>query len=118
MAKKKAKSGGMDEGKLWAILSSVIIVLFFVPLWIIKPRNSYAVYYAKQAFMLLITYVAYLFVVNILGWIIPVLGWLIQALGGLGIFILWIIGIVNATSDKKKPLPVIGKWAEQGFKSL
>ncbi|MBW2991406.1 hypothetical protein KY348_06930 [Candidatus Woesearchaeota archaeon] len=116
MAKKKAaKSGGADEAKLWAILSAVFLILFFIPLWVIKPRKDYAVYYGKQAFMLLITAIA----VQIVGAIIPFIGWwIILPLGSLAVFILWIIGIVNAASDKKKPLPVIGKLAIDWFKSL
>ena len=118
MAKKKeAKVSGVDEGKLWAVLSSVFIILFFVPLWITKPRDEYAVFYAKQAFMLLITYIVYWIIIGILGWI-PILGWLIWVLGALFIFVLWIIGIVNAASNKKKPLPVIGELAINWFKGL
>jgi len=119
MAKKKVKvkevkSGVAEEGKLWAILSSVILILFFVPLWVIKPKDDYSVYYAKQAFMLLIACVIIGIASNIpfIGW------WIIGPLGSLALFVLWIIGIVNAASNKKKPLPVIGKLAEDWFKSL
>ena len=111
----KVVSGGTGEGKLWAILSSVFLILFFIPLWIIKPKNDYAVYYGKQAFMLLITSIA----VQIVGTIIPFIGpWIILPLGSLAVFILWIIGIVNAASNQKKPLPVIGKLAIDWFKSI
>lgn len=117
MAKKnkKKESKVSEEGKLWAILSAVFLILFFIPLWIIKPRDSYSSYYAKQAFILFLAAI----VVNVAGTIIPFLGWfVILPLGSLAIFILWIIGIVNASSNTKKPLPFIGKIAIDWFKNI
>nr|MCK4930185.1 hypothetical protein [Nanoarchaeota archaeon] len=114
MAKKEVKSGSVDEGKLWAILSYLFILWIF-PLWVIKPKNDFAVYHAKQALMLFIAAI----VVNIVGSIIPFIGWfIILPIGGLIVFVLWIIGIVNAATGKKKPLPIIGKWAIDWFKSI
>ena len=111
---KEEKAGVSEDGKLWAILTSVILILFFIPLWIVKPRDSYSAFYAKQAFLLLIASI----VVSILGGI-PIIGtFIIGPIGGLLVFILWIWGIVNSASGKQKPLPVIGKWAEDWFKSL
>ena len=122
MAKKKAKpkeakveapaTGAVDEGKLWAILS-YLFILWIIPLWVIKPRNDFAVYHAKQAFMLFIAW----FVLWIISWI-PIIGWIIGMIGWIVLFVLWIMGIVKAASNKKEPLPIIGKWAEEGFKSL
>jgi len=34
------------------------------------------------------------------------------------IFILLIIGVVNAATNNKKPLPVIGKYAEKWFENF
>ena len=115
MAKKReAKTSGVDEGKLWAILSYLFILWIF-PLWVIKPRKDFAVYHAKQGFMLFIAAI----VINIAGTILPIIGWwIILPLGNLAVFILWIIGIINAATNKKKPLPLIGKWAEEWFKNL
>ena len=111
---KEEKAKVSDDVKLWAILSSVIVILFFVPLCLVKPRDNYAVYYAKQAFMLFIAAV----VISIASGI-PFIGWwIIGPIGGLAIFILWIIGIVHAASNKMKPLPVIGKLAIDWFKTL
>ena len=111
---KEEKAKVSEEGKLWAILSSVIVILFFVPLWVTKPRDDYAVYYAKQAFILFIAAI----VISIAS-SIPIIGWwIIAPLGSLALLILWIIGIVNAASNQMKPLPVIGKLAIDWFKTL
>ena len=103
-----------DRGKLWAILS-YIFILWFIPLWIIEPRNDFAVYHAKQSFLLFLVGIS----VEVAGTIIPIIGWyLIVPIGGLAIFILWIIGVVNAATNNKKPLPIIGKYAEKWFENF
>ena len=115
MAKKKEKSKPSDDGKLWAVLSYLFGILWFIPLWVLKPRNDFAVFHAKQAFMLFLTCIA----VQIVGSLIPFIGWfIILPLGSLAVFILWIVGIVNSASGNMKPLPVIGKFAIDIFKDL
>lgn len=57
------------------------------------------------------------FVLGIIG-IIPILGWIIAILGGIFMFILWIVGLINAVGGKKKPVPVLGKKFEEWFKSI
>ena len=102
-----------DRGKLWAILS-YIFILWIIPWWIIEPRNDFAVYHAKQACMLFLAGI----IVQLAGTIIPIIGWyLISPIGGFLMFILWIIGIFNAVTNNRKPLPVIGKYAEEWFKN-
>jgi len=109
MAKKakKTKESSISEDKLWAILSYIFILWIF-PLWVIKPRNEYAVYHAKQGLVLFIASVIISFVSAI-----PVLGWIIGPIASIILFVLWIIGIVNAATDKKKPVPLIGQLADK-----
>jgi uncharacterized membrane protein len=58
-------------------------------------------------------------IVEIAGTIIPIIGWyLIAPIGGVAIFILWIIGVVTAATNNKKPLPLIGKYAEKWFEDF
>lgn len=94
-----------DEGKLWAILS-YIFILWLVPLWVIKPRNDFAVYHAKQAFGLFLTAV-------VLGWL-PFIGWLVSIF----VLVLWVIGIVNAARGVMTPVPLLGPLFEQWFVGL
>ena len=102
-----------DRGKLWAILS-YIFILWIIPWWIIEPRNDFAVYHAKQACLLFLAGI----IIQLAGTIIPIIGWyLISPIGGFLMFILWIIGIFNAVTNNRKPLPVVGKYAEEWFKN-
>lgn len=146
MAKKKQvkKFKNVDEGKLWAILS-YIFILWFVPLWVLKPRNKYSVYHAKQALMLFLVYIAMWFIFVILSAIITTFaygaamgaaaaGTYGAGLGVLGLvsalirflsfviyiilFVLWIMGIYRAATGQEKALPLIGKYAEKWFAKL
>ncbi len=114
---KKMKS---DE-KLWAILS-YIFILWFVPLWVIKPRLNFAVYHAKQAFGLFLTYIVLWVVFSIL--LFPMLFSglyflsLILNLIYLGMLVLWIFGLVYAATEKEKPIPILGEFYLKIFKNL
>lgn len=84
-------------------------ILFFVPL-LAANGSKFAMYHANQGLVLFLTFVA----VNIVSSIIPVIGWMIIGpLANLGLFVLAIVGIVNAAGGKCKPLPLIG-----GFRIL
>ncbi|KGX87574.1 DUF4870 domain-containing protein [Pontibacillus litoralis] len=93
----------IEEHKIMAILAYVI---FFIPLLVAK-ESRFAMYHANQGLLLLIVAIG----LNTIGSIIPVIGWLvIMPLGTLFAFVLFIIGIINASKGEMKPLPVIGKY--------
>lgn len=79
-------------------------ILFFVPLLAAK-ESRFAMYHANQGLVLFLALV----VVNIVSSLIPIIGWLlIGPLGNLALFILAIMGIMNAAKGLCKPLPIIG----------
>lgn len=91
--------------KGYAALSYII---FFLP-FIACPKSLYARYHANQGLLLLIT--------ALLAWVvtafvsfIPVIGWLISVVLQLALIVLVIIGISNALTNKKVPLPIIGRF--------
>ena len=82
-------------------------ILFLVPL--LAAKNSpFAQFHAKQGMVLFIAYIILSAV-----WIVPFLGWLVGAAGGILLFVLMIMGIVNAASGKKVQLPIIGQFADK-----
>lgn len=91
----------VEAKKAMAILA---YILFLIPL--LAARDSrFATYHANQGLVLFLAMLA----VNIVGAIIPLVGWLIiTPFGNLAIFILAVIGIVNAAKGQAKPLPLIG----------
>lgn len=87
-------------------IAVVAYILFFVPLLAAKD-SRFAMYHANQGLLLLISAI----IVNVVGSIIPFLGWLIiLPLGNLLVFVLLVLGILNAAGGKAKPLPLIGKF--------
>ncbi|MFH1439237.1 MAG: hypothetical protein ABIG89_01635 [Candidatus Woesearchaeota archaeon] len=99
----------VEDGKIFAFLGVFLHIIGFVIVMLAKKDNKYAMYYAKQGLVLFIAGV----IIGILS-IIPILGWfIIMPLGNLLLVILWIIGWINALSGEIKPIPLIGKYAEE-----
>lgn len=100
--------GGKDaeENKVWAAIG-YLGILFLIPL-LAKKDSPFAVYHGKQGLAL---FVAGLVVGAVSA--LPVIGWFVVApIGGILLFILFIMGLINALGGKMVPLPVIGKMVE------
>ena len=82
-------------------------ILFFVPLLTDAKNDPFVKYHVKQGLVLFISSI----IVGIVGWI-PVIGWIMPLLS-LVLFIIFIIGIMNAVGGKQKPLPLIGQFADK-----
>lgn len=87
------------------VISALAYILFFLPL-IVCPDSPFGKYHANQGLLLLIVSIAG----NIILSIIPFIGWVLIPLFTLAIFVLAILGIVNAAGGKAKELPVFGKY--------
>lgn len=93
----------IEKNKVMGILA---YILFFVPL-LAARESRYAMYHANQGLILFLVALG----VNIVGGIIPFLGpLLIIPLGNLCVFVLMILGIINAANGKQAPLPLIGNF--------
>ncbi len=94
--------------KTFAFLAVFLGIIGFLIALLAKKDDKYVMYYAKQSLVLFIAYViaGFIFAIPIIGRFI--LGPILM----LVLFVLWIIGIVNAFSGEMKPLPIIGKYGE------
>lgn len=92
-----------QNNTLMAILS-YFGILVLIPLLTDAKNDPFVKFHIKQGLVLLIAYVIGGFVF----WI-PILGWLL----GLLLFILFLMGIINAAGGKQTPLPVLGQFAEK-----
>ena len=88
-------------------MAIVAYIIFFIPLLTDAKNDPFVKYHVKQGLILFIGYVIEMFVGTI-----PFFGWIITPLLGVILFILFIIGIMNEINGKEKPLPVIGRFAE------
>lgn len=101
----KANNADAESNKAMAIVGYILPILFFIPLVSDAKNSKFAKFHANQQLNLLLAAIA----VNVVGTIIPFLGWfIILPLGTILIFILAIIGIINAAKGEMKKLPIIG----------
>lgn len=91
----------IEQNKIMGVLA---YILFLIPLLAAK-ESPFAKFHTNQGLLVFLAGLA----VNIVGAIIPFIGWmLILPLGNLAVFILAIMGIINAINGKAKKLPIIG----------
>ena len=105
----------IEDGKAFAVLSYVLNLLslpfFLVPL--ITRDNTFSLYHAKQCLLVWladVVVVTILFATCVGSFLIPF--WVVFTR------VLYILGIINASKGEAKPLPMIGKWAEDWFKGI
>ncbi|MFH1404683.1 MAG: hypothetical protein ABIH21_01125 [Patescibacteria group bacterium] len=94
-----------DERVLSAL--GYIGILCLLPL-ILKKNSTFAQHHGKQGLVILIVWVI-LWVGNI----IPFLGQIAWLLGSIILFILVILGIINALNGKIWTMPVLGEYAKK-----
>ena len=100
-----------QDNKVMAILA-YLWILVLVPLLAAK-ESPFARYHSNQGLILVITYIAAFIVFVILGLVFALIGlwwlvYLLQSVVYLGLFVITILGIVNAAKGECKPLPLIG----------
>jgi len=100
-----------SENKIFAILSYLPFPISLVGIIIIitqKKDDRYAVFHAKQGIVLLVAWV-----ISGVLWGIPGLNIIAGPIVNLALFIVMIIGIINAANGEEKPLPVLGQFADK-----
>ncbi len=90
-------------------MAIVAYIIFFIPLLTESKNNPFVKFHVKQGLVLFISGV----IVGIINSILPWRLWIISRLFNLGLLVLMVIGIMNASKGEQKPLPVIGKFGEQ-----
>ena len=107
-----------DNGKTVAIVSYLTLIGWIVALILNNGnKTSLGSYHIRQSLMIIICGVI-LIVVNFILGFIPFFGWIIGLVLGLGLMVLWVIGLVNAINGQEKPIPVIGEKANEMLKGV
>lgn len=96
------------EGQKNMGMAVVAYILFFIPLMTDAKNDPFVKFHVKQGLVLFIGWV----LVWVLGWFISFLLWPILSLLDLALFVLMVVGIINAVNGKMEPLPVVGKFAD------
>ena len=106
----------IDAGKTMALLSYIPIAfvgLIVAIISITQKTNAYSLYHAKQALTLYICWAAVALCC------VPVcficIGFPLLMAANLGGLVLCVLGIINSNGGQCKPLPILGKFADQWF---
>ena len=104
-----------EENKIMAILA-YFGILVLVPLLAAK-ESAFARFHANQGLLLLIAGIALSIAASILMFIVVFISYTlifvvygILSIASIGLFVLAIIGIINAAKGEAKELPLIGKY--------
>ncbi len=92
----------IEKNRVWTALA-YFGILFFLPL-VISPNSRYGRFHANQGLVLLLFEMAG----NCIFHFIPLIGGMLQGIYGVLMFILFVIGIINALQGHATELPVIG----------
>jgi len=101
-----------EDNKIMGILA-YLGFLFLVP-YLAAKESPFARFHANQGCVLFILQIAFYIAMAIFSAILPWSLYFIVSLlylaGGVGIFVLVIMGIINAAKGEMKELPIIGKY--------
>lgn len=99
----------IEENKMNGVLC-YLWILVIVPLVDEKAKKSpYVKFHINQGLILIITSII-LFPVYMILAFIPFLGWLISFVLGVGLFVIWLMGLLSAINGEMKRLPIIGNF--------
>ena len=106
---KKPVSGGSSDAEENKLIAAIgyLGILCLIPL-LGKKDSPFAQFHGKQGLVLFIAYIC----LAVVGWI-PILGWLVAFVAGIALFVLFVIGVMNALGGKMEKLPVIGQYADK-----
>lgn len=105
------------EDKTVAILSYLTLIGFIVAIVLHgNKKTRLGTFHLRQSLGLLITAVA-CWILNVILAFIPIIGWLTIIIVWLGLFALWLMGLIAAASGQTKPVPVLGEYYQKWFGS-
>ena len=89
------------------LMAVVAYILFFVPLLTEAKNDPFVKFHVKQGLVLFIACVASAIFIRL-----PIIGWILMVPLNVFLFVIWIMGILNALSGKQKHLPLIGEYGD------
>ena len=107
----------VSEDKTVAILSYLTLIGFIVAIVLHgNKKTALGTYHLRQALGLLLTAIA-CWILNVVLAFIPIIGWLTIMALWLGLFALWLMGLIAAANGQRKPVPVLGEHFQKWFGS-
>ena len=88
------------------VMAAVAYIVFFIPLLTEDKNDPFVKFHVRQGMVLFVVWFAsgIISMVPLIGWVAPILM--------LGVIALIVIGAMGALKGEQKPLPFIGKYAD------
>jgi uncharacterized membrane protein len=101
----------MTEDKTVAILSYVTILGFIAAIFVHQSRKTeLGAFHLRQVLGLVLTGV-----VGGVCAVVPILGWIVWFLVVIGLFVLWLLGLISALKGDMRPVPLLGEHYQRWF---
>ena len=99
------------EDRTVAIVSYVTIIGFIAAIFMhMNHKTELGAFHLRQMLGMILTGVAG----GIIG-VVPILGWLAWFVVVIGLFVLWILGLLSAVRGDQKPVPILGEHYQRWF---
>lgn len=105
------------NNKTLSIVSYITIIGWLISYFSYKdksPKSSLVNYHLKQSLGVAILGVVCAVAINIVAMIIPSLAGILSLIN-IVILVLWVFGIINASNEIEKPVPLVGAFFENKF---
>lgn len=99
------------EDRTVAILAYITLIGFIIAIVMhSSKKTALGAFHLRQGLGLFITG----FVASFL-MVIPLIGWLLFPLIMIGLFVLWVMGLIAAVNGQQKPMPLVGEHFQKWF---
>ena len=106
------------QGRAAATLSYIPLAGLLFSLFLhYGNKNSFSAFHLRQSLGLHVA-MMFIYLFGYMIQIIPWLGWWVKNFLWLGLFILFIIGIINAANEKRKVVPYLGETFAKVFSGI
>lgn len=108
-----------DNGKTAAIVAYITLIGWLISYFALykDSKTQLAAVHLRQTLLLFLVALVWGFVQSALLFTIPGM-YYISLIVNIGIFVLWIIGLIAAINGQAKPMPIIGEPAQRMFAGI
>jgi uncharacterized membrane protein len=104
-------AGSATEDKTVAILSYITLIGFIAAIFMHTNRKTeLGAFHLRQVLGLALTGLA-----GGVCSVVPILGWIVWFVVSIGLFVLWLIGLLSALKGEMRPVPLLGEHYQKWF---
>jgi uncharacterized membrane protein len=99
------------EDRTVAILSYITLIGFIAAIFMHQNhKTQIGAFHLRQMLGIVLTAAA-----GAVCGVVPILGWIVWFLLTVGLFVLWIMGLLSAVQGETRPVPVLGEHYQRWF---